>query len=101
MGTAIGFGAYLLLLGYLAASELTSDLDNKTLASLVDPFAMETLAQMTRYWTPVEQNTLQLMPNGLVLANRAIWIGVGLAILGLTTWRYRMSLDGGRARKPK
>lgn len=87
-------GGIALLIAYLAASDLTSNLDNKTLASLLDPFGMETMAQMTRYWTPIEQNTLQLWPNGLVLANRAIWMSVGAVSLAFGVYGIRFSETG-------
>ncbi|MCO4748170.1 MAG: hypothetical protein KC912_25475 [Proteobacteria bacterium] len=83
-----------LLIGYLVASELTSDLDNKTLASLIDPFGLETLSQMTRYWTPVEQNALQLFPDALVLANRGIWLAVAAATLALGFYGIRFAETG-------
>ena len=85
-----------LLIGYLAASTLAADLDNKTLASLLDPFGLEALQQQTRYWTPLEKNTLALWPGPLVLANRALWMTVGLAVLVFGSTAIRFAADGFR-----
>ena len=81
-------GAVVLAFGYLLAKVLLQDLDNRDLGALLDPFGSSAAAAVTRYWTPAEKNTLLVPLGGLLLANRAIWVSVGLAALGLTYARF-------------
>jgi ABC-type transport system involved in multi-copper enzyme maturation permease subunit len=77
-----------LFIGYLLANFLVSDIEKHTLVKILDPFALNTFNLMTRYWTPVERNTLQLGLTGELLLNRVIWLGVGLLIIGITYARF-------------
>ncbi len=74
----------LLFILYLLANFLVQDLENRNLVDLLDPFALNTHTNATKYLTPAEQNT-QLVPlTGNLLWNRMLWVGVGLAtILGI------------------
>jgi len=81
-------GSLLLFIGYLVGNVLTQDLDNKTLVDLLDPFALQTVQNATKYWTPVEQNTLTVPLTGTLLYNRLIWGGIGLAVLLFTLVRF-------------
>ncbi|TWB40012.1 ABC transporter permease/M1 family aminopeptidase [Nitrospirillum viridazoti] len=68
---------------YAVSSNAMSDPSYRTLVGYLDPFGLSPYANVTRYWTVVERNT-QLPPlAGILLANRAIWIGVGLALFGI------------------
>ena len=87
-------GGVLLLLGYLLAGVLIGDPERLTLAALVDPFGFNTFAATTRYWTTAEKNTLLLPLDGLMLANRAVWLGVGAAVFAATVARFSLSQDG-------
>ncbi|GAA4452309.1 M1 family aminopeptidase [Nibrella saemangeumensis] len=81
-------GSLLLFIGYLVANTLAEDLDNKELVSLLDPFALTTFIDATKYWTPVEQNTLTVPLAGNLLKNRLIWGGLGLLVLLFTLYRF-------------
>jgi len=78
----------LLFIGYLLGSTLASDLDNKRLVNLLDPFGSYAYDNATKYWTPVEQNTLLAPLEGDLLTNRLIWGAVALLIFGLTLFRF-------------
>ena len=39
------------------AKSSVADIDNKTIAALLDPFGAQALESLTQYWTPVESNT--------------------------------------------
>ena len=97
--------SYVALLGliviYVVSGNYIGDLDNDFLAAVSDPFAIRTYGYAVRYWTPAEMNSIAAPMTPEILANRAIWISVGLAILGFTLLRYRMSLEGRRARGSK
>lgn len=74
-------GGVFLFVGYLGSAAFLRDLDNRTLGILIDPFGTAALGQITRYWTPAEQNTLVPWPTGASLVNRVLWLGVGLSTL--------------------
>ncbi|HLL55907.1 MAG TPA: M1 family aminopeptidase [Myxococcaceae bacterium] len=94
-----------LLLGYMIAINLTSQLENKTLASLVDPFGITAMETLTQYWTVAERNTRLVPLSGVYLWNRLLWVGVGLAFLALTFARFRFAhasgAEGSRNRAPE
>jgi ABC-2 type transport system permease protein len=50
-------------------------------SAIFDPVGLRAFDAVTRYWTPVEQNTLQLPWSGVFLYNRLVWIGVGVLAL--------------------
>lgn len=88
------FVTYVAMLGVLMAygigQALMRDLENRSLASLLDPFGMSVLRTVTQYWTVVERNTLLPPLEGTLLLNRLVWIGVGAAVLAFTCARFRM-----------
>ncbi|WP_375417965.1 M1 family aminopeptidase [uncultured Hymenobacter sp.] len=84
-------GAVLLLVAYLISSAYLDDLKNEHLVAALDAFGLSALTFTTRYWTPVEKNTLLLPLSGFVLLNRAVWLGVGLGLLALCYARFRFS----------
>ncbi len=78
----------LLFIGYLVANALTQDIEKRDLAALLDPFANRTVWDMTRYWTPPEQNTRTVPFTGNLLWNRLLWSGLGLLVLLFTLYRF-------------
>ncbi|MFT7297953.1 MAG: ABC-2 type transport system permease protein [Sphingobacteriales bacterium] len=83
----------LLLVGYLVSNQFISDLDNQTIAALIDPFALGTSGIETRYWTVAEQNSQVVSLTGNVLYNRLLWIGLGLFTLILTQVRFKFTTE--------
>jgi len=81
-------GGAVLFVFYLVASTLAQDLDTRELMAILDPFALNTFNEVTRYWTPVEQNS-QLVPfSGPMLINRLLWMGIGVALFLFTLFRF-------------
>jgi ABC-2 type transport system permease protein len=78
----------LLFIGYLLATALTQDLDNKDLVDILDPFAVTTFENATKYWTPFEQNTLLIPLEGNFLWNRILWISISLVLFSITYFRF-------------
>jgi len=70
------------------ANSITSDLDNKTVAALIDPFGQQALNIETEYWTPAESNVKLVPFNGYILYNRLFWIGLSIALLIFTYIRF-------------
>ena len=50
-------GGAVLLIGYLLAGSLLTDIDNKHLAGLIDPFGLRAQQAITQYWSIAEKNT--------------------------------------------
>lgn len=85
----VGCVALILVKG--VASSLLSDIDNQSLAAVLEPFGEQALNKVTKYWSPAEQNTLAIPFEGVLLYNRLLWLGVGLGITILTYLRFQFS----------
>jgi hypothetical protein len=80
--TVISFvGALIVIVAYIIAGSFASDVDNETIAALTDIFGINTYAIETKYYTPVEKNTISPSFSGLLFINRLIWVAVGIIIL--------------------
>jgi ABC-type transport system involved in multi-copper enzyme maturation permease subunit len=88
VGTLVVFGMSRALMG---------DLPSHTLSAIIDPFGISALRVQTRYWTIVEQNTALPELDGLLIVNRLLWMGIGLAVLALGIWWF----DPARGRKAR
>ena len=87
--TMISFvGAMLILVGYSLAGELASDIDNEKIASLVDTFGIRTYSITSKYYTPLEKNTLSPSLTSLILYNRLLWVGLTALILFASYTRF-------------
>ncbi len=78
-----------LLIGYLVALSLVNSLDNKLLAAALDPFGASAVRYTTQYWTSVDQNTRLLPLSSYLMLNRALWLGIGLLLLGFCYVRFQ------------
>src|SRR5690606_23816768 len=84
---------------YIVSGNYISDLDNDFIAAISDPFGLRTYGFAVRYWTPAEMNTIGAPMTTEIIVNRAIWIAVGLSLLGFTLVRYKMVLASGGGRR--
>ncbi len=91
MGSYLGMLA--MLVGYIIAGTLLTDLENERLAVLLDPLGFGAFAVATQYWTTFERNTQVLGWDSSLLLNRALWTAVGAALLGLTYVRYSLTTE--------
>jgi ABC-2 type transport system permease protein len=87
-------GAVLMVVGWLAANALTQDIENRTLAALIDPFGNHASGAIIRYWTGLEKNTKLIPFTGLLVYNRLLWCGLGAALLAFTFARFRFAHHG-------
>ncbi len=96
-------GAYLGLIGILVAWVTTGVIfgkpDMKDIAGLFDPTGVSALFRQTEYWTAADRNTRLPELVGIFLQNRAIWLSVALACLGLSYFIYRPGGKGVKADK--
>lgn len=82
----------ILIVLYEITGTITQDLENKTLASLVDPFAVRTFQIYTQYWSPAQKNTLLIPMEGMMLWNRVIWCSVAVLILIATYYSFSFNV---------
>ena len=83
-----------LLIGYLIANAMSRNLDQKNVAGLLDPFGMRAFSLVTEYWTPAEQNSLQVPLTGMLLWNRLLWLSIAFVVFSLTAWRFKSNYGG-------
>jgi ABC-type transport system involved in multi-copper enzyme maturation permease subunit len=85
------------LVGYLIAGRLLADIDNRTVAALIDPMGSIALGVLTRYWSPDEKNQRLVPVANELLWNRALWLGVGVAAFAVCFGRFRVVQPGEEA----
>lgn len=84
------------LVGYLVATDLLSNLDNKTLAAMLDPSGVTAFDVFTRYWSVAQKNAEQIALEGVLLWNRLLWLGIGAAVTILGYAAFRMQVAPAR-----
>jgi ABC-2 type transport system permease protein len=70
---------------------LLQNLDNQTMAAIIEPFGEQALRNLTKYWSPEEQNTLSIPFEGVLLYNRLLWLSISIVIFAATFFRFRFS----------
>ena len=87
--TTISFiGVLLIIMAYIIAGTLTSNIDNETIAALTDSFGIRAYSIYSKYFTVIEKNTLSPSFSGLLLLNRILWVSVGFIILSFSYFRF-------------
>ncbi|HWY58787.1 MAG TPA: ABC transporter permease [Terriglobales bacterium] len=81
----------ILLIGYFVAAQLSTDLTISVPAALADPLGANAIQRVTQYWTAFERNTRLIPLAGILLLNRLLWLGLGVAILAITYAKFRFS----------
>lgn len=90
-----------LFIVYQVTLIITGELDNRSLAAILDPFALSTINNTTQYWTVVEQNSNTIPMEGHVLINRLIWIGLGVITLIIGYFSFSFNVVKSSWFKPK
>ena len=86
---------------YQIALILSSEVDDRTFAAFVDPFAISTIDNTIQYWTVAEQNSQVVPLEGIVLANRLLWICVGIAAMIIGYFSFSFNVVRSTWFKPK
>lgn len=94
-------GSVILMLGYFLALQLSSTLTVSLTAALVDPLGGAAIDRLTQFWTPFERNTRLIPLQGILLLNRALWLGIGLAVLAFTYWKFRLAHPEQAQKRPQ
>lgn len=69
------------------------NLGHQTAAALMNPFGAG-IDLATRYWTAADRNTRVPALVGMILGNRALWLGVSVALLGATFALFKPDREG-------
>ncbi len=99
--TPIYIAATLLVLLWLSSGKLLSELDNRTLASLLDPMGLNAIDETTRYWSVDQQNTKSLVFESYYLLNRLLWLGLGVIALLYSLFFFSTEPQKDKKRKSK
>ena len=92
----------ILFIGYIVATSLNENLDNRLVSSLADPFGLTAVFNDTEYWSVAERNSRIVPLAGHLLLNRALWLAVSALALtaGYRRFRFTASTErGGKAGK--
>lgn len=76
-------GAIAIFVGYLLATGVWSRIGNPLLSALADPFGINALKAMTKYWTASERNVRTIGFPTLLLWNRLLWLAIAAGVLAL------------------
>jgi ABC-2 type transport system permease protein len=92
----------LVLIGYFTVGQFSNTtLTASTRAALADPLGGAAIDHITRYWTSFQRNT-QLIPlQGILLANRALWLGVGAIFLGFAYAKFQFAYPAEKSAQRK
>ncbi len=96
-------GGVILYLGYITSLFILHNLSNKNDIFYMDAFGITPIAIIGGNFSPQQSNTEFIALRGLMLTNRIIWTAVGMAILGITYYRFSFIrfFNGSRGRKGK
>lgn len=86
---------------YAVSQILLTDVQNETVASLLDPFGLSAFGFATRYWTIYEKNSMIGPTHGLLLYNRLIWLSIAAIVLFVAYKRFRFTAASGKSKKKK
>lgn len=100
--TVISFvGGLVIIVAYIVSGSLMSDVDNETIAGMSDIFGINAYAIETKYFTPVEKNTISPGFSGLLFWNRLLWTGIGIVILLLSYFSFSFKQKNKKVKKEK
>ena len=89
---AAGFITVIILMfGQGVLESLLSEPEHRTLAAILDPFGSAATNYYTKYWTPSEQNELQIPIKEMIVYNRLLWLAIATLIFGLVYKFFKFS----------
>jgi ABC-2 type transport system permease protein len=81
--------AIILMAIYFGVSTFIGDMENIRKAAIWDPFGLNTVDALTRYWTVAEKNTFSVPFTDLLLINRIVWTGVGCVFFAIAFFTFK------------
>ncbi|HET9485075.1 MAG TPA: hypothetical protein VFO79_14035, partial [Xanthomonadales bacterium] len=96
LGVYVGLLVFLVLWG--VAGNFAEEFGNEWFSALADPFGLAAVDVATRYWPAAERNENLPPLTGYLLANRALWGAVAVALVALLPVVFKREKTGtGRA----
>ena len=89
----------LFLILYILILQLSTSTGFRDIAILFDPFAFQTIRELTELWTPLEKNSLLVPFEEVFLYNRVIWIAAGVVALIVGYFRFDFNVVRSKASK--
>ena len=83
-----GYIASIVLLMLLNNDSLFPDDIDPLIMSLKDPYGTAALSEVTKYWSPVDENKLAIPFTADLLYNRILWLAVSGMLFLFTYWRF-------------
>lgn len=83
--------AIVLLVIDTATGTLSSNLENKSLAALLEPSGAKALGLLSEYWGPDEKNTKSIPLNGILFQNRLLWLSIAFLITAFSYYKFNFS----------
>lgn len=82
----------ILFMAWMLSGQLQREIDNKLLATLIDPFGLEAISQSIRYWSAAEQNNNTVTLFSYFLYNRILWLSIGIILFlySLLTFNHEL-----------
>jgi aminopeptidase N len=99
MATYVGAVAF--LMAYLVLITLFRKPQYDHIVGMVEPFGMGALAEIVKYWTASDRNTMLPPLAEVMLINRAIYVGLAFVMLAVAYFTYRFEARAGRAARPE
>ncbi|HEU5050461.1 MAG TPA: M1 family aminopeptidase, partial [Gemmatimonadales bacterium] len=90
-----------LFIGFVVVLNYVGQIESPALVALVDPLGAATLMEVTQLWTEAERNSRLVGLPAALAWNRALWLGVAAAVLGLLYRRFRFAHADGGGRRGK
>src|SRR5262249_27081450 len=75
--------AILLFTPRSVTGQLFQDVRWEHIRALLDPFGARAFAIVTKYWTIADKNAFSAGVDGLLVANRSLWVGIGCAAFAI------------------
>jgi ABC-type transport system involved in multi-copper enzyme maturation permease subunit len=76
------------------SGSFTSDLESRWIGALVDPSGGAAVAEHIRYWSSAQFNSQLPELTGLLLGNRALWLGIAIVMLLAAFHLFRTDREG-------
>lgn len=84
-----------------AAGVLLASVDGGRMGALIDPFGLETINYVTRYWTIAEKNSRLFEFSDTLLGNHLIWLAIAVSALAIGWTRFRLQVRGSTGARPR
>ena len=89
----------LIILYFVVNGTLLSKPEMRELGAWLEPLGIGAFSELTRYWTADEKNTRLPEMAGILLGNRLLWTGVGVAFLAAAVVFFNRSPRGSSEKK--